>query len=171
MRSFSGPYFPAFELNMKKYSIPLRIQSECGKIRIQKAPNTGTFRAVFIINLFFIYLLIYLIYSFIYFNFYFNLGVLSQPFTNHRAAEESGGLSFNSSLPLPPASQTFRHQPGDYCRELTSADRQQLHPNQTPLLYKGKSLTTKLGALDLIIRYLSDVYQKYIFQKFIRLYL
>ena len=35
------------------------------------------------------------------------------------------GFSFTkirkSSLPLPPASQTLRPSPGDYCRELTSA--------------------------------------------------
>ena len=39
--------------------------------------------------------------------FFFYLGFLSQPFTNHRTAEEGGGHLFNSSLPLPPASQTL----------------------------------------------------------------
>ena len=34
---------------------------------------------------------------------------------------KGGGHFFNSSLPLPPASQTLRHWPGDYCWELTSA--------------------------------------------------
>ena len=29
----SGPYFPAFGLNMERYEISLRIQSQCGKIR------------------------------------------------------------------------------------------------------------------------------------------
>ena len=29
IRSFSGPYFPAFGLNMERYSVSLRIQSEC----------------------------------------------------------------------------------------------------------------------------------------------
>ena len=33
----------------------------------------------------------------------------SQPFTNHRTAGEGEEYSFNSSLPLPPASHTFRH--------------------------------------------------------------
>ena len=33
---FSGPYFPAFGLNMERYSVSLRIQSECGKIRTRK---------------------------------------------------------------------------------------------------------------------------------------
>ena len=33
---FSGPYFPVFGLNTKRYSVSLRIQSECGKIRTRK---------------------------------------------------------------------------------------------------------------------------------------
>ena len=41
--------------------------------------------------------------------FFFYLCFLSQPFTNHGTAGEGGGHFFNSSLPLPPASQTFRH--------------------------------------------------------------
>ena len=53
--------------------------------------------------------------------FFFYPGFLSKPFTNNRTAEEGGGHFFNSSLPLPPASQTLRHQPGDCSRELTSA--------------------------------------------------
>ena len=44
-------------------------------------------------------------------------------FTNHRTAGEGGGHNFNSSLRLPSASQSLRHQPGDYCRKLTSAHR------------------------------------------------
>ena len=46
IRSFSGPYFPAFGLNTKRYSVSLRIQSECTKIRTRKTPNTDTFYAV-----------------------------------------------------------------------------------------------------------------------------
>ena len=46
MWSFSGPYFPAFGLNTERYSVSLRIQSECGKIRTRKFPNTDTFHAV-----------------------------------------------------------------------------------------------------------------------------
>ena len=60
---------------------------------------------------------------------------------------EGGGHFFNSSLPLPPASQTLRHQPGDYCRELTSAHSQQPDSNREPLVSERKSLTTKLRAL------------------------
>ena len=33
---FSGPYFPAFRLNTERYSVSLRIQSECWKIQIRK---------------------------------------------------------------------------------------------------------------------------------------
>ena len=44
--SFSGLYFPAFGL---KYSVEVysirSIQSECGKIRTRKTPNTDTFHA------------------------------------------------------------------------------------------------------------------------------
>ena len=54
-------------------------------------------------------------------SFFFYLHFLLQPFTNQRTAGEGRGHLFNSSLPLPPASQTLRHQSGDYCRELTPA--------------------------------------------------
>ena len=40
---------------------------------------------------------------------FFYLGFLSRPFTIHWTAKEGGGHFFNSSLPLPPASQTLRH--------------------------------------------------------------
>ena len=33
IRSYSGPYFPAFGLNTEKYGVSLRIQCECEKIR------------------------------------------------------------------------------------------------------------------------------------------
>ena len=33
LRSFSVPYFPAFELNTERYSVSLRIQSKCGEMR------------------------------------------------------------------------------------------------------------------------------------------
>ena len=39
-------------------------------------------------------------------NFFFYLSFLSQPYTNHRHAGEGGGHFFNSSVPLPLASQT-----------------------------------------------------------------
>ena len=65
------------------------------------------------------------------FNFFFFLSGFS--FTNihdSRDSREGGGYLFNSSLPLPPASQTLRHQPGDYCRELTSAHSWQPDSNR-----------------------------------------
>ena len=46
IRSNSGPYFPAFGLNTERYSVSLRIQSECGKIRTRITPNRDTFYAV-----------------------------------------------------------------------------------------------------------------------------
>ena len=45
--SYSGPHFPAFGLNMDRYSVSLRIQSECGKIRTRITPNTDTFYTVY----------------------------------------------------------------------------------------------------------------------------
>ena len=46
IRSFSGLYFPAFGLITERYGVSLRIQSECGKIRTRKTPNTDIFHAV-----------------------------------------------------------------------------------------------------------------------------
>ena len=72
---------------------------------------------------------------------------LSRTFTNHRTAGEGAEHFMNSPLPLPPASQTLRHQPGNYCRELTSAHSQQPDSNREPLVSEHKLLTTKLRAL------------------------
>ena len=44
--SYSGPHFPALELNAERYFVSLRIQSECGKIRTIITPNTDTFYEV-----------------------------------------------------------------------------------------------------------------------------
>ena len=50
------------------------------------------------------------------------MGFLKRTFTIHRQDSREGeGYLFNSSLPLPPASQTLRHSPRNYWRELTSA--------------------------------------------------
>ena len=46
IRSYSGPYFPAFGLNTEKYGVSLCTHSECGKIRTRITPNTDTFYAV-----------------------------------------------------------------------------------------------------------------------------
>ena len=74
-------------------------------------------------------------------NFFCYLGFHSQTFTNYRTARKRGRHFFNSSLPLPPASQTLKHQPDDYWRELTSAYRQQPNSNREPLVSERKSLT------------------------------
>ena len=79
--------------------------------------------------------------------FFFFVSFLSQTFTNHKTAGEEGWHFFNSSLPLPPASQTLRHQPGNYCKELTSIHSQQPDSNREPLVSERNSLTTKLRAL------------------------
>ena len=46
IRSYSGPYFPAFGLNTERYGVSLCIQSECGKMRTRITPNTYTFYGV-----------------------------------------------------------------------------------------------------------------------------
>ena len=68
--------------------------------------------------------------------FFFYHDFLSRTFTNHRTAGKEGGHFFNFSPPLPPAQtlQTLRHQPGNYCREITSAHRQQPDSNREPLV-------------------------------------
>ena len=50
--SYSGPHFPVFALNTERYSVSLRIQSECGKIRTRITPNTNTFHVVKFIHLY-----------------------------------------------------------------------------------------------------------------------
>ena len=74
-------------------------------------------------------------------------------FHNHsRTTGLQGKEESISSLPLPHASQTFRHYPGDYCRDLTSAHRQQPDSNREPLVSERKSITTKLRALHKVSR-------------------
>ena len=46
IRSYSGLYFPALELNTERYGVSLRIQSECRKIRTRITPNTYVLHAV-----------------------------------------------------------------------------------------------------------------------------
>ena len=46
IRSYSGPNFPAFGLNTKRYYVSLRIQSKCWKMRTRITPKTDTFYAV-----------------------------------------------------------------------------------------------------------------------------
>ena len=84
---------------------------------------------------------------FFFFFFFFYLGFPSRTFTIYRAAGEGGGYLFNSSQPLPPTSQAFRHQQGNYCREFISAHSLQPDSNRERLVSKRKSLFTKLRAL------------------------
>ena len=51
IRSFSGPNFPAFELNTERYGLSFRIQQECGKISTRKTSNTDTFHGVILVIL------------------------------------------------------------------------------------------------------------------------
>ena len=44
--SFSGPLSSTFGLNKERYTVFLRIQSECGKIRTRKTQNTDNFHGV-----------------------------------------------------------------------------------------------------------------------------
>ena len=46
MSIFSGPYFPALRPNIGIYAVYLLLQSEYGKKRTRKTPNTDTFYAV-----------------------------------------------------------------------------------------------------------------------------
>ena len=46
IRSYFGPYFPAFGLYSERYGVSLRIQSDCGKMPTRITPNTDTFYAV-----------------------------------------------------------------------------------------------------------------------------
>ena len=46
IRSYSGPYFPAFGQDTDRYSPSLHIQSKCRKMRTRITPNTDTFYAV-----------------------------------------------------------------------------------------------------------------------------
>ena len=62
-------------------------------------------------------------------------------FTNILDLQDSSGrgmLSFNSSLPFPPSSRTLRQQPGNYCREFTSAHSQQPDSNREFLVSECK---------------------------------
>ena len=45
IRSFSSPHFPPFGLDTERYGVSLHIQSQCGKVRTRKTPNTATFHA------------------------------------------------------------------------------------------------------------------------------
>ena len=48
IRSYSGPYFPAFGLNTERYSVSLRIQPERRKMLCRITPKTDAFHEVYI---------------------------------------------------------------------------------------------------------------------------
>ena len=79
-------------------------------------------------------------------HFFFYLGFLSRTFTIHRTAGEVGGYFFNSSLPLPPASQTLAgaitaESPPLYITRTWTRTGNLWFPSER------KSLTTKLRTL------------------------
>ena len=74
----------------------------------------------------------------------FYLGFLSRTLTIHWTAGEERGCLFYSSLPLPPASQTLRHWPGNYYRYLITAHSQEPDSNWEILVSESKSTTTKI---------------------------
>ena len=43
IRSYSGPFFPVSGLNTLRYSVSLRIQSECGKILVWLCKNNSEY--------------------------------------------------------------------------------------------------------------------------------
>ena len=92
-------------------------------------------------------ILTFFFFLFSFFLFFFLYGFSLRTLTNHRTAGEGEGYFFNSLLPLLPASQTLRNQPGDYYRELTFAHSQQPDSNRELLVSEPKSLTTKLRNL------------------------
>ena len=51
IRTYFGPYFPAFGLHTGRYFVSLGIQSECRKMRTKITPNTGTFHVVVVFSL------------------------------------------------------------------------------------------------------------------------
>ena len=72
---------------------------------------------------------------------FFSIWVFFHQHSRIKGLQVKGESIFlNSLLPLAPASQTLRH-----CRELTSAQRQQPHSKQEPLVSERKSLTTNIA--------------------------
>ena len=47
IRDFFCSHFPAYGLNRERYLVSPSIQSNCGKLRTRKTPNTDTFHAVY----------------------------------------------------------------------------------------------------------------------------
>ena len=80
--------------------------------------------------------------------FFFHLGILSQPFTNHRTAGEEGGHFFKElNYHFHPL-----HRHLDISRTIT-AERSALHIGSSPTRAGRKSLATKLRALKIKVKF------------------
>ena len=85
---------------------------------------------------------------FYYYYYYFYLGFLSRTFTIRRTAGEGGDSLINSSLPLLPTSQTIRHEPGNYYRELTNTINHSLKGSTFPDELKQSEVIPVYKKLD-----------------------
>ena len=114
-----------------------------GKMRTRITPNTDTFYAVILIVFYQYFTTVSIIDEIIidnndnnnnkkvsdagvslglfevFQNFFFSVWVFLHLKSTNRNASGKREVSFNSSLPLSPASRTLTHYPVDYCRELT----------------------------------------------------
>ena len=103
--------------------------------------NLDEYESIEIIGLLCIQMLKMYYFLIVFVLFFFYLGFLSRTFTNRRTAVKGAWHFLNSSLPLTSSSQTLRHQPGDYCREINSGHSQQPESNREPLVSERKSLS------------------------------
>ena len=79
---------------------------------------------------------------------FFSIWVFSHNHLRITELQEKGkGISLTSHYHFRPLHRHLDIKPGDYCRELTSAYRQQPDSHGEPLVSECKSLTTKLRAL------------------------
>ena len=83
---------------------------------------------------------------------FFSIWVFFHKHSRSTGQQEKGMvICFLSSLTHLPASQTYKHKPGDYSRELASACSQQPESDLESLAAKHKSLTTKLHFVAIAI--------------------
>ena len=93
IRSFSGPYFPAFGLNMERYPVSLSIQSKCGKIWTRKISNTDAFHAM-VLSIHINFKLKYL------FTLILTMGILSAQLNNAPFSEKIESIPYNGTLAI-----------------------------------------------------------------------
>ena len=77
---------------------------------------------------------------------FFFIWVFFHEHSQYTEQQGKGEAVSNFSLPPLPASQTLRHQMGDYGRELTSAHSQDSELNREPVASDRELLTTKVNA-------------------------